>query len=669
MAQKVTIKTKTQDLESANVSELEFYVSNLAAAGALLQLNEVSVAKFYLDKVPENLRDLEWNYLNNQLDQSVITLFGHEGSVAGIAVSLDGQKIASGSADKKIIIWNLQNGEVEKELKGHDGQVTTLAFTPDGKKLVSGSTDKTVKIWNINTGQVIQTISEGLSRGIYDVEISPDGSKIALGSWQFLTQQSTVEGFAKIYDLQTGKELKKYFMTPHPCSSIKFNSDGSKLVIGGWGFHIKQYDLNTDSLELDIDIKEDAQYTAIQSLALSPDNSKILVGCKDRQIRMFDTYSGELLYLIDPYKGHKKIVNAVAFIGNGELFASASQDNMIKVWETETGILKYELRGHTAEIKNLTATADGKFIISAASDGSVKIWDLESIKKNSLRVCDNVGPWAIPYLESENIMASTCGEEGIRMFTISDKKEMGHIDTETFYFMDIDPTGKYLATAYEKNSLTLWDVATQSKIKTGDSHEKFMWDVKFIHNSNLIATASADGTIKIYTFPDLTEQRTLVIGNPVTSLNSNKEGTLLAAGTSDQGVILWETKNWTQLAKMQTDQGVLRVKFSQDGKLLLSSGESGEVKLWDAKTFQLIQNFKGHSGSVNAAIIHPNNRRIVTGGDDYTIRFWDVNSGTNLLTLRDVDNQPFHAFFTEHGSTLVMIEKHGVVHFMKTSKE
>ena len=648
--------------------ELELYMSHMDAASALLQLNETKAAKANLEKAPEKYRGWEWSFLYNQLDQSIKTFTGHENNVVGIAISPDGKIVASGSADTTIIFWDFASGKILNKLKGHSSQITALAFTPDGKQLVSGSTDKTIKVWDVNTGNELRTISEGLSQGIYDVEISPDGKWIATGSWQLTNTSPPVEGFAKIFDLQTGKEIKKYFMTPHPCSSIKFTSDGKKLVIGGWGFHIKIYDLATDKMELDIDIDEEAHYTAIQSLALNPDDSKIIVGCKDKQIRMYDLKTGKLIYKIDPYKGHKKIVNAVSFIGNGNWFVSGSQDNMIKVWETNTGDLKYELRGHLADVQNLACSNDGKYFVSASKDCSVKIWDVEVLKRSQLRACDDVGPWSMPYNEKNNILASSCGAEGIRIFEMENGKEIGRIGGETFYFMDIDETGQYMATGYETNSLTIWNFPARAKIKTVEGHKDIIRDIKFIQKKNYLVTGGADNKVRIWTYPDLMEIKAFDIGDETNTIAVSRDGTLIAAGTTKSGVIVWETKTWNQVAQLKTKGGISRINFSQDGSLLVSGSNAGEVKLWEMKTFQLMQDFKGHVDRTSAVAIDPDNKRVVSGADDYTLRFWDAATGANVLTLRGNPEHFFHIEFSKDGSTLIVGETQGLIRFLKTGK-
>ncbi|MDJ0501064.1 MAG: AAA family ATPase, partial [Nostocales cyanobacterium LE14-WE4] len=90
---------------------------------------------------------------NKALALAVNTLKGHESPVSSVGFSPDGKKLASGSGDKTIKIWDVTTGKVLNTLKGHEGYVLSVGFSPDGKQLASGSGDKTIKIWDVTTGK------------------------------------------------------------------------------------------------------------------------------------------------------------------------------------------------------------------------------------------------------------------------------------------------------------------------------------------------------------------------------------------------------------------------------------------------------------------------------------------------------------------------------------
>ena len=78
--------------------------------------------------------------------------------------SSDGNRIASGSSDKSVRVWDAKTGEQVKDLHGHTQEVLSVGFSPDGNRIVSGSWDKSVRVWDAKTGEQLKEL-QGHTQG------------------------------------------------------------------------------------------------------------------------------------------------------------------------------------------------------------------------------------------------------------------------------------------------------------------------------------------------------------------------------------------------------------------------------------------------------------------------------------------------------------------------
>jgi WD40 repeat protein len=266
-----------------------------------------------------------WNIRSGQY----ISFRGHTSAIRAVALSSDGQLLASGgsSDDPTIKLWSIQDGQCLRNLAGHPDGIWSLAFSPDCQMLASGSTDQTIRLWSTQTGQCLK-ILQGHAYWV---------TSMACLSPQSILVSASFDRTIKFWNWQTGECIQTWQGEQQAICSIALSSDKEILASSSVDGTIAFWHINTGKCFQVLS----GHSAFVWSVAFSPDGQLLASGSFDNTARIWDVRTGKCLKIL---QGHVNGVFSVAFVpqyrtdlGDRHVLASAGVDATIRLWDVETG--------------------------------------------------------------------------------------------------------------------------------------------------------------------------------------------------------------------------------------------------------------------------------------------------------------------------------------------
>ena len=260
------------------------------------------------------------------------------------------------------------------------------------------------------------------------------------------------------------------------------------------------------------------------------------------------------------------------------------------------------LAGHTNTAYGI-AFKDNGTLISGSADGTLRAWDVTSgTQRWSEDVGDYVYATALPSHDPNFIAyAGGSGRSG-----------------------NLDIRMRYSSNGGWRGSVS--------------GHPDVVWNLAFKPNSYLLASGSADNTIRIWDVGDrdnLRHVRTLRgHTDNVYSVAWSPDGRTLASASGDGTVRLWNPNNGINFAVLRGHtQHVRSVAWHPDGRILASGSVDKTIRIWNPDTHGTRRVLRGHTGQVFSLAFHPDGQTLASGGSDGTIRLWNPNTGAHKATL------------------------------------
>ncbi|MCX5689100.1 MAG: protein kinase, partial [Planctomycetota bacterium] len=609
-----------------HAAEAEFasYVASIAAASAAVDSFDVRAARRFLEQCPEHLRQWEWRYLQQRLNDdlseqmfppkatapggqvwslrtsedgkwvaasnaSTVMIWnpltgerrdltieqpGKAWSldhVHGVSLSADGALLACAHAWQRVAtVWDLRTGKLLQEFTGHTDEVEDVGISPDGTRLITGSYDSTVCIWDVATGKRLRVL-HGHSGRVQNVSFSRDATRAL---------SCSSDGTMRVWDVETGEQISMVSLLHSVHMRGAFSPTGQEVaVIGGGAAPVVAATADGRILR-----RLDAESRGYTSVAWSPDGRVIALGADDRVLRLFDAASGAAGAKL---RGHEHSVSNIAFLPGRDLILTAGISDVsgVKVWSTLAPIWPRTIAAHPGDIEPLRFTPDSRRLISIGSR-----WQTTLVHDVESGAVVSVLRSPIEHLELGAVDAA--GEVEV----VNSRREVERWGTHAGDgpLPESKPQEPSLRA---KMLIQLFDSPVRAQLRQKNpGHWAFKdgwrWEVLSISGAYAARSHPQQGMEVVETaqghvvaaFPQSTPGGKIAVGNA-------RDVFLIPLG-DDVGVVECAGENVVQWLLPNAATGMLCAATSPDGQRVAIGYTTGEVRLFDVASHQLVYSMK-----------------------------------------------------------------------------
>ena len=499
------------------------------------------------------------------------------GLITSVVFSADGTRLASGSWDQVIKLWDVETrrevGTWEVPWEFNALLPISVAFSPDGSTLASGFQDRTVRLWDVETQTEVATL-KGHTDRVISVSFSPDGGLLAsAGDWDDRT--------VRLWDVATQAQVATLGRHTSEVLSVSFSSpDGATLASGSSDRTVRLWDVATHE---EVATFEEHR-GPVHSVTFSPDGAILVSGAADGTVLLWDLKSRNAAAL----SGHESL-SSMALSADSTLLASGSQDGTVRLWDAATRARITTLEGHTSGVGSVSFSFDGAVLASGSWDRTVKLWDV--VKRELIASLEgHTGPVTSVSFSPDGVILASAGawnDATVRLWDVGTREQIGILEGHTNEVVSVafSPDGALLASAggYEDKTVKLWDVGKRELIATLEGHTGGVTSVSFSPDGKTLASGSSDGTVRLWDAETRTPISSLDNRSSVHSLAFSSDGAVLASGSWDRTVKLWDVETREQIGALQGGHTgeVHSVAFFRDGATLVSGASDGTMLLWD----------------------------------------------------------------------------------------
>jgi YD repeat-containing protein len=555
------------------------------------------------------------------------TLTGHTGRAYRPTFSPDGERLAAGSDNGFLRVWDVPSGRelVTRQDPGHT--IWAVAYDADGKRLVSADATGTLTVWDAQGRQTHRFAAH--TKGVNQLAFRPDGKRLATAS---------LDGTCKLWDPDTWNEVRALSAKGKTFEAVAWSPNGRLLAAG-------------DDAQV---IVWNAETYAVLHTLPTPGKGLLAFGrdertlftarhdCGNREIHAFTRWD---LKTETPKTAQMWTFGGVACFhlspdGRTVYAVCNPPVNMhVQAIEAERGTPRFQRRGHARVVESVAFSPDGRTLASGSQDATVRLWNLAGWKAGEPQP-----PFRVLVDRPEPVIALAFSPDGSRLATMS---------------------------MYQAR-ICLWDVASGRKLHALEGPMRHWTQMAFTPDGRTLASGAV-GRLNLWDVQTGHRDESPAWNDgPVYTVAFSLDGRLLACGGM-RSIQVIDRVAGRRLYNFRGERMFSNLAFSPDGRILAATtnGLFPQLRLWDMATGEEQPARVSPGDTLVGLAFHPGGRLVATTAwSDTRVHLWDVKPSAKEVRSFDLRGVPPQRIaFSPDGRYLAVGLEDGTIAIVRVTAE
>lgn len=677
---------------TARRERLRAYAQDLAGAAHSLEKRDFRRVGEILAAIPAERTGWEFHFLQQQHQTRHQAWPAHAEGVASVASSPEGTVIASGDWRGILRLWRIDQTQPFLERNLHQRRINSVRFSIDGDLLATSSADGAACLCEVASGEVLARFDAGselngagLTKNAQSVVTISEGGMLQL--WAAATPdapQTLLTNTVSFLALDLGLNATVYAVgdargeihigaiPPAAEGGIETDVHNSEERAGssagrghsqpgGLEGSISPNRLGNPSVPTKGQRAWEAHQGKVLSLAWSPDGETLASASSTGQVRLWHPATGGLLKSLrdtgfavraiawsrdgkhlavagqdgvvtiipqgatspaEVSRSHRGAVNTVAWIGHEHRLVTGGIDRSLHLWTPRSEWVEAPIKlPPGSEVLRVRFAHEGDWLIAGQADGM--LWRADPRKGefawSVLAGEERVTALAMTPDDRSIVVGNTTGRLEVRSAMTGELEREFHVGSRPVRCLAIDPSGKHLAVAGDDRIPRLVALDSGQVQVEFPAHASRIGRIAFGKDAAGLLFSSADG--RLVWLSSRNEQPPIILQSGVDDFAVSAEGHVVTLDRAI-GLQVYDAGNRQKLAASEDNPpGLSAVAFSPDGHRLVAFGSSGELGVWDAQTGIRLLAFPTGAGKVRDLQFSHDGRCLALVGNRGDLRF------------------------------------------------